>query len=147
VEGLAGDSRETGPVRLVQYRTIEDPAPGCVTGKCQYAAALDLLRQATAYVQDNTGRTNMSQALWCDQGGHAFSERDPGRQRISVAVLDEESGREIQESRDLCGVCAEKMGLLKRRTTSAAAPAIDRPRADPQRIRDLEDELGMTRSE
>ena len=89
----------------------------------------------------------MSQALWCDQGGHAFSERDPGRQRISVQVLDDD-GVEQAESRDLCSQCAEQAGLLKKRQTrpAAAIPAPARPAADPARIRDLETELGMPHS-
>lgn len=58
----------------------------------------------------------MSQALWCDSGGHAFSERDPGRQRISVTALDDD-GEETIESRDFCGDCAAKAGLLAPRKT------------------------------
>lgn len=88
----------------------------------------------------------MSQALWCDQGGHAFSERDPGRQRISITVLDEESGEERAEARDFCGACAEASGLLSKRktrpaTVTTALPA--GPHPDPQRIAQLEHDLGM----
>lgn len=59
----------------------------------------------------------MSQALWCDHGGHAFSERDPGRRRISMAVLDEDTEQERTESRDFCGECAEKSGIAEPRKT------------------------------
>lgn len=66
------------------------------------------------------GRQHMSQALWCDNGGHAFSERDPGRQRISIAVLDEDTEKERLESRDFCGECAIKAGLASPRKTRPA---------------------------
>jgi hypothetical protein len=119
----------------------------CVNGRCQWRQATEILAQARQYVEQHTGRSSMSQAMWCDQGGHAFSERDPGRQRITVAVLDDD-GAEQEETRDLCGDCAEQAGLLKKRQTrpAAAIPAPDRPHADPGRIRDLETELGMPHS-
>ena len=75
----------------------------------------------------------MSKALWCDQGGHAFSERDPGRQHVSVTVVaDDGSGQELQETRDMCGACAASSGLLApRKTSAAAAPAIGAPPGPP----------------
>lgn len=120
----------------------------CINGRCQWRQAGEILAQAEAYINEHTGRSSMSQALWCDQGGHAFSERDAGRQRIAVQVLDDD-GVEQSETRDLCSECAEKAGLLKKRQTrpAAALPAAPAaPRADPERIRDLETELGMPHS-
>jgi hypothetical protein len=70
-------------------------------------------------------RDTMSTALWCDQGGHAFSERDPGRQRISVATLDPETDRETQITKDFRGQCATAAGLNARRVTRP--PALDGP--------------------
>lgn len=122
---------------------ISHVAPACSlagTGRCQFTEAMNILTGAQELTALLTGRNQMSQALWCDSGGHAFSERDPGRQRIAITVLDEETGEERMESRDFCGECAAKAGLLaKRRTRPAAIPA----KADPVRIRDLEEELGM----
>jgi hypothetical protein len=68
------------------------------------------------------GRNSMSQALWCDNGGHAFSERDPGRQRISVATIDPDTEREVMESRDFCGECAESTGITRPRKTRPQLP-------------------------
>jgi hypothetical protein len=115
----------------------------CQDGGCQFARAAGLLTQAGEALQKGK-RDSMSQALWCDQGGHAFSERDPGRQRLTVDVLNDETGQEESDYRDLCGECAEKSGLLKKRKTRPAA--VLPGRADPDKIAGLEAELGMPRS-
>lgn len=82
----------------------------------------------------------MSRALWCDSGGHAFSERDPGRQRITVQVLDDD-GNEQEDFREFCGECADKAGLLKHRVTRPKAPS---PKvALAMRTAELEEELGV----
>ena len=95
-------------------------APECVRGRCMIGAASSLLDQAREVIRQN-GRDGMSSALWCDQGGHAFSERDPGRQRISVNTLDE-NDLETTISKDFCGACAAKAGLTSPRRTHAALP-------------------------
>lgn len=79
--------------------------------------ATGLLEQARAIVEEGS-RGSMSAALWCDQGGHAFSERDPGRQRISVSTLDDDE-REVNLTKDFCGDCASKAGLTAPRKTRA----------------------------
>jgi hypothetical protein len=43
-----------------------------------------------------------TQALWCEQGGHSFSEKDPDAQVLTI------SGKTVEESRTICGACAEK---------------------------------------
>lgn len=139
-------SHYVGPGSGVNY--IRGAHQMCADNGCQWRQATAILAQAQAYINEHTGRSQMSQALWCDAGGHAFSERDPGRQRIAIAVLNEDTGEEETESRDFCSECAAKAGLLNKRKTRPAAalngPGGDRPRADPVRIRDLEDELGMS---
>lgn len=96
----------------------------CARDGCQLRKALSdaqrMLAEARQIVTSGM-RGNMSQALWCDAGGHAFSERDPDRQRISISTLDEESGREVMESRDFCGEHARAAGLLNRKTRPASA--------------------------
>ena len=123
---------------------VWNAAPGCQRDGCQLRATGAMVEAARQMIEE-IGRSKMSQALWCDAGGHAFSERDPGRQRISVTVLDEETDSEKMETRDFCGACAEQAGLLsKRRTRPVEANAItSAPRPDPARIRDLETDLGM----
>lgn len=93
--------------------------PQCQDRGCQYATAAGLLEAAGQALTEGN-REHMSQALWCDQGGHAFSERDPGRQRISVEILDD-SGTEHSQFRDLCGDCAKTAGLLNPARTRPAA--------------------------
>lgn len=109
-------------------------APACEISGCQMSKVEDTLRASAETLAEFLGRSRMSQALWCDQGGHAFSERDAGRQRISVTVLDE-SGQELKEARDLCGACAASSGLLAERKTRPAglAPALAAavPQAQP----------------
>ncbi len=91
-------------------------APGCVQGRCQFSAAKTMIDQTYAALL-REGKDGMSQALWCDQGGHAFSERDPGRQRIAVETLNEDTGEEERISKDFCGQCAQASGLTTKRVT------------------------------
>ncbi len=106
----------------------------CVRGGCQLTQAQQLAGQA-AQVITQYRRERMSQALWCDATGHAFSERDPDRQRISISTLDEKTGEEKVEARDFCGECAQAAGLLKRKTRPAEA--------DPLKIKVMENQLGI----
>lgn len=104
----------------------------CLTKGCQLRQALVTLGRAAEMQQraelmvTTARRDNMSRALWCDSGGHAFSERDPGRQRVTVQVLDDD-GTEHEDFREFCGECAEKAGLLRKRVTrpQAALPVSD----------------------
>lgn len=89
--------------------------PSCLSGGCVVGQAAGLLEQARRIVEEGS-RNSMSAALWCDQGGHAFSERDPGRQRIKVSVLDDDE-TEIEVAKDFCGACAAKSGLTSPRKT------------------------------
>lgn len=76
----------------------------------------------------------MSGALWCDPGGHAFSERDPGRQRITVNELDPETGEDVTDFRDYCGYHAEQAGLRRRTTRPAGIEARGLPAAPAEGI-------------
>lgn len=102
-------------------KNVPNAAPSCERQGCQLSKCAAIVETARQMIKQ-TGRNHMSQALWCDAGGHAYSERDPGRQRITVTVLDDETEEERQESRDFCGEHAAKAGLLdKRRTRPAVA--------------------------
>jgi len=77
----------------------------CVkTGRCQYRAKIQeaqgLVDAAAAMIG---GIKKMSQALWCDHGEHAFSERDPGRKRVQETTLVD--GEERYQTADVCGPC------------------------------------------
>lgn len=104
---------------------VEGASHVCRFDGCAIGRAGQMLETARKIIEE-TGRGKMSQAMWCDQGGHAFSERDPGRQRISVSTLDENEN-EVQVSKDFCGDCADKSGLSAPRRTRPAAAAIPAP--------------------
>ncbi len=46
-----------------------------------------------------------TQALWCEQGGHSFSEKDPDVQVLTIAGRGND-GQTVEESRTSCGECA-----------------------------------------
>ena len=96
--------------------------PSCLSSGCMLGKATVLLEQAQQVLRQN-GREGMSVALWCDQGGHAFSERDPGRQRISVSTLDDDE-QETIVAKDFCGDCANRAGLTQPRKTRPTLPAV-----------------------
>lgn len=58
-------------------------------------------------------------ALWCEEGGHSFSERDPGMKVVLIEGTDE-AGAPVSESRTMCGGCAPRVSV--RRTRPAAMP-------------------------
>ena len=99
---------------------VEGASPLCAGSRCQLQAAERLVNQARDILES---RNHMSAALWCDQGGHAFSERDTGRQRITVNTLDEDE-REVQVAKDFCGECAANSGLTTPRKTRPSIPAV-----------------------
>jgi hypothetical protein len=49
------------------------------------------------------GMQNMSQALWCDAGDHAFSARDIEKKHGEWTVYDANLGKEVTEPYDTCG--------------------------------------------
>ncbi len=53
----------------------------------------------------------MSQALWCDEGNHAFSSRDTGRREITITGYDE-NGNELSEKRLACSKHLPQMRKL-----------------------------------
>jgi hypothetical protein len=59
-------------------------------------------------------------ALWCDQGGHAFSQRDRGRQEITAKVFLDDDTEPTEETRITCSDCAIKLGQGQTRPASPA---------------------------
>lgn len=99
--------------------------PACAGGQCMIGSARAFLVQAQQAIEQ-TSRSSMSVALWCDQGGHAFSERDPGRQRIKVNTLDDNEV-EVEVTKDFCGDCAAQAGLTRPRKTRPTLTARPEP--------------------
>lgn len=78
---------------------------------------------ATILEQSRTiaeGMRNVSKAVWCDQGGHAFSERDPGRRHFSETSFDSEGEPDGTYVFDVCGKCGAKMAEARKALTNAA---------------------------
>jgi hypothetical protein len=105
----------------------------CQQNGCQIVMANQILGQAqkameqarvmeerTQAILNRQGKKEMtvSAALWCDQGGHAFSERDPERQEFTRASYDAD-GHRVESVFSVCGSCGEKSGF---RTAPALAP-------------------------
>lgn len=71
-----------------------------------------------------TEERKLSQAIWCDTGKHAFSEKDPDRQHFAqtrqVRVKAGNSfgepiwqdRKEVTEELDVCGPCWRKQNLF-----------------------------------
>jgi hypothetical protein len=62
-----------------------------------------------------------TQALWCEQGGHSFSEKDPDVQVLTISGRGPD-GQPVEESRTSCGECAAlaKTRLGKARNAQAS---------------------------
>lgn len=74
----------------------------------------------------------MSQALWCDHGGHAFSSKDPGKRHFSETRTVDDGFRvsQVTADMDICGECSEKSFL-------ASAPALTAARQDAVPTQDV----------
>jgi hypothetical protein len=77
-------------------------------------------------LREKEGKMEPTRALWCEQGGHSFSEKDPGMQVLSITGKNKE-GDKVTESRTICGPCAEqtKTNLGGARNVPASLPGAD----------------------
>lgn len=73
-----------------------------------YARAQAVLDQAQRLAGRTTEGEPVSQALWCDQGNHAFSARDLKAEHWERRVKDSD-GQPIVIPWDVCGTCLAKM--------------------------------------
>ena len=70
---------------------------------CQLSQARAMLAQAEKLVGRTKEGKIMSQALWCDQGQHAFSARDPKSEHWERQATDPKTGEKIVVPWDVCG--------------------------------------------
>lgn len=73
----------------------------CKAG-CKLAEARALLAAAEKLVGKTIKGETVSQALWCDQGGHAFSARDPKSEHWTREVKNDK-GEIVSVPWDVCG--------------------------------------------
>ena len=90
------------------------------------ASTLNITQELLAR-QEKESRMEPTRALWCEQGEHSFSEKDPGLQVMTIQGRDEE-GKPVSESRTLCGPCAAKMKVSLRSDRNASVTEL--PPAD-----------------
>ena len=119
-------------------RWVQGADPVCCTQGCQFGTAKRLMVAAQSIIDER--RDGVSYALWCDRGGHAFSENDPGRIIIPAADALDLDGNEITiKAQAICGEHAK--GMNKRLTRPAE---ISPPRFyDPDYTRKMEEDLGI----
>lgn len=115
--------------RAVRDAYVKGPTPNCRINGCQ-APELHAMMASTLNVAQEllvTQEKNMepTKALWCEQGGHSFSEKDPDLQVLSISGKDKE-GKQVTESRTLCGPCASKakmnLGSARNSATAQISP-------------------------
>lgn len=94
-------------------RPVRHPTPGCQANGCAAPELSDLARRLSDQARSvlNTMEKEEAtvmqptRALWCDQGGHSFSEKDPDVQVLTITGKDSD-GKPVEESRTSCGECA-----------------------------------------
>lgn len=68
---------------------------------------MDLCNQMLAEKKETERKKReVSQALWCDRGEHAFSAKDRGKMRVTVTIVNND-GEDVDEIQDVCGKHAE----------------------------------------
>ena len=82
-------------------------------------------------------------ALWCGVGGHAFSARDPGRQRVTVQQWDEDSQETKPVTVSACGDHARPVQIATRPPAALSASEVTADEArrrgyDPEYVKWLE---------
>lgn len=105
--------------------------PQCVASGCLLPEARRLLATAQEIARQK-GRTPVSQALWCDQGNHSFSSRDPKREHWDREVPNPsykpggDSDEMLKIPWDVCGACVAqinvRMAAIENEMRQAPAP-------------------------
>jgi hypothetical protein len=107
---------------------VKDATTACRDQGCRAPELAALARHVseqareTLDILDKKGtQMQPTQALWCEQGGHSFSEKDPDVQVIAITARGPD-GQQMTESRTSCGECAAaaKTRLGKARNRQAA---------------------------
>lgn len=111
---VTGVQMPTGyPWDVVTIEYLAAGAPGtsheCWAQGCK-APELEAMLARTLNVtqellKEQESRMQPTKALWCEQGGHPFSEKDPDVQVLTITGRDAD-GKTVEESRTSCGECA-----------------------------------------
>jgi hypothetical protein len=95
------------------YTYVKGAAASCCQQGCRaeelegmLASTLNITQELLAQ-REKAEQMEPTKALWCEQGGHSFSEKDPDFQVLTIQGKDKE-GKPVSESRTICGPCAAK---------------------------------------
>lgn len=77
-------------------------------GTCQFTQSMHILELANNALAEARSNT-VSDAIWCDEGNHAFSSRDKGRKEIVLKGFEEETGYPEEDTRLACSEHLPKM--------------------------------------
>lgn len=91
---------------------VRNASASCQAQGCQSVELAKMLgstlgrtRELIESLEGTGVKMQPTQALWCEQGGHAFSEKDPDVQVLTIAGRGPD-GQTVEESRTSCGECA-----------------------------------------
>jgi hypothetical protein len=96
----------------VQGTYVRDATAPCAASRCQAPVLAELVQRLSDQqheVLDTLNRKEAkmepTRALWCEQGDHSFSEKDPDMQVLTMQRKGPD-GDKVTESRTTCGKCA-----------------------------------------
>lgn len=104
---------------------VRGAGSACARGGCQAAALTKVADQAAQLAGEAIARgerrVKATISLWCEQGGHSFSEKDRGQQVITINGVGDD-GQPAEESRTVCGPCANETRTTLGAARNAPAP-------------------------
>lgn len=137
---------------LADLQWVRGADAACQTAGCQLPEAIRALA-AAQQVGEVARRMEIDDvALWCGVGGHAFSGKDPGRQKVRVQQWDDEGQQLPDATVSACGEHARPVQAVTR-PKPAALPApvsvtdpaeAQRRGYDPAYVKWLEQQNGIT---
>lgn len=75
----------------------------------------DILVKIETPIIQKEEEPHMSQALWCDKGGHAFSAKDPDKEHYTStrSVPNGNLVQQVTAELDICGPCTKDVVLFE----------------------------------
>lgn len=112
---------------------VRGALPACEQQGCQAPALAALSRRLSEQAHtvletlDKKGtQMQPTKALWCEQSGHPFSEKDPDVQVLTITGRSPD-GETVEESRTSCGECAAvaktRLGKVRNSQVSQLPPS------------------------
>lgn len=99
---------------LDEMRWVAGADPLCQAAGCKLLEARVAIAQAEMIGRMGQRMEVDDVALWCGVGGHAFSGRDPGRQKVTVQQWDADSQEMKPVTVSACGEHARPVEIQTR---------------------------------